>query len=119
MEPPEAHVYVIASLSLSLSLIVYNLEMENSDDAVDAFVVGAGPSGLFMALNLARYGLSVKIVDITKEDRYGRATGIHPRTLEIFDLTEVIDKFVELSASIGEWYAFKKGVMSNNMTPDC
>lgn len=52
----------------------------------DALIVGAGPVGLTMACELARYGLTVKIID--KNDQRtdkSKAIVIWPRTLELID----------------------------------
>ena len=48
-------------------------------------VVGAGPTGLIMALGLARRGVPVHIID-TKDGpaRESRAMGLHARTLEFY-----------------------------------
>jgi 2-polyprenyl-6-methoxyphenol hydroxylase-like FAD-dependent oxidoreductase len=53
---------------------------------VDVLVVGAGPTGLTVALELARRGVNVQVVD--KADRFSvgsRGDGIQPRTLEVFE----------------------------------
>lgn len=48
-------------------------------------IVGAGPTGLVMALGLARRGVPVRIID-SKEGpaRESRAMGLHARTLEFY-----------------------------------
>lgn len=49
-------------------------------------IVGAGPVGLTMALELARYQVPVRLVDkITKRSDTSRAIAIWPRTLELLD----------------------------------
>lgn len=54
--------------------------------ANEVLVVGAGPVGLTMALELARYRVPVRIVDsITQRAGTSRAIGIWPRTLELLD----------------------------------
>ena len=63
---------------------------------VDVLVVGAGPVGLFMALELARHGVeSVRIVDKdATASIHSKALGIQVLTLEIFEemglLTEAL-----------------------------
>ena len=50
---------------------------------VDIVIVGAGPVGLVLAVCLARWGYSVKIIDNRAEPTVtGRADGIQPRSLE-------------------------------------
>src|SRR5918998_3988072 len=49
-------------------------------------VVGAGPVGLTMAAELARHGVSCRIIDRLAEPLpYCRAIGITPRTLEVWE----------------------------------
>lgn len=56
-------------------------------------VIGAGPTGLTMACELARHGAAVRIIDRLAAVRPScRATGIHSRTLEIFHDLGVVDE---------------------------
>ncbi|WP_336083944.1 FAD-dependent monooxygenase [Nocardia sp. SSK8] len=49
-------------------------------------VTGAGPTGLTLAIDLARRGIAVRIVDRAAAPFVGsRGDGIQPRTLEVFD----------------------------------
>jgi 2-polyprenyl-6-methoxyphenol hydroxylase-like FAD-dependent oxidoreductase len=55
-------------------------------------IVGAGPTGLTLALDLARRGISVRLIEAATTPFEGsRGKGIQPRTLEIFDDLGVID----------------------------
>ncbi|MEU5758021.1 FAD-dependent monooxygenase [Nocardia sp. NPDC047648] len=55
-------------------------------------VAGAGPTGLTLALDLARRGIPVRIVDKAATFFAGsRGDGIQPRTLEVFDDLGVLD----------------------------
>src|SRR5882757_1558089 len=52
----------------------------------DVLVVGAGPVGLTLALDLTRRGVRVRLLDRASGTFPGsRAKGIQPRTLEVFD----------------------------------
>jgi 2-polyprenyl-6-methoxyphenol hydroxylase-like FAD-dependent oxidoreductase len=55
-------------------------------------IAGAGPTGLTLAIDLARRGIEVRIVDKAAEFFAGsRGDGIQPRTLEVFDDLGIID----------------------------
>ncbi|MEU7629489.1 FAD-dependent monooxygenase [Nocardia sp. NPDC049220] len=55
-------------------------------------VVGAGPTGLTLALDLARRNIPVRIVDKAAEFfASSRGDGIQPRTLEVFDDLGILD----------------------------
>jgi 2-polyprenyl-6-methoxyphenol hydroxylase-like FAD-dependent oxidoreductase len=55
-------------------------------------IIGAGPTGLTLALDLLRRGVSCRLIDAAETPLQGsRAKGIQPRTLEIFDNLGVID----------------------------
>jgi 2-polyprenyl-6-methoxyphenol hydroxylase-like FAD-dependent oxidoreductase len=58
-------------------------------------IVGAGPVGLTMAAELARYGISVRIVDkAAQRTDKSKAIVLWSRTLELLDLAGCTDKFV-------------------------
>ncbi len=61
----------------------------------DALVVGAGPTGLTMACELRRYGLSCRIVDqADAPSGIPKAVGVQSRTLEVFDIMGLDEEFV-------------------------
>ena len=52
--------------------------------SLDALVVGAGPVGMTMALELVRHGLSCRVVDLAAAPTlHSKAQVVHARTLEI------------------------------------
>jgi 2-polyprenyl-6-methoxyphenol hydroxylase-like FAD-dependent oxidoreductase len=57
--------------------------------AIDVLIAGAGPAGLVLACDLARRGVSLRIIEASPappDHRSGsRGKGIQPRTLEIYD----------------------------------
>ena len=58
-------------------------------------VVGAGPTGLLLAAELARRGVTCLLIDEEDAPRgWDRATVIHPRSLEIFEAIGVIDRLL-------------------------
>jgi 2-polyprenyl-6-methoxyphenol hydroxylase-like FAD-dependent oxidoreductase len=61
----------------------------------DVLVIGAGPTGLTLACDLARRGVGVRIVD--RADRHpagSRGKGLSPRSLEVLDDLGVIDEIL-------------------------
>ena len=64
-------------------------------------IVGAGPSGLMMAHELARFNIPVKIIDkaLTKST-YSRAIAVQIRTLEIFSALGMLNKLISKSESL-------------------
>lgn len=63
----------------------------------DVLIVGAGPTGLMLANQLARRGLRPRIIDRhAGPARETRALGVHARTLEIYSHLGVVDRALEL-----------------------
>ncbi len=59
-------------------------------------IVGAGPTGLSLAVELARRNIAFLLIDRRPEPLpFNRATVIHSRSLEIFESMGVIDAFLE------------------------
>ncbi|KAI0437839.1 FAD binding domain-containing protein [Xylaria telfairii] len=53
---------------------------------VDVLIVGGGPTGMTLALELAAQGISFRIIDkATERSPYSRALVVQPRTLELFN----------------------------------
>jgi len=67
--------------------------MATDDNAV--LVVGAGPSGLMMALELASRGVAVRIVEkLDQRSPYSRALVVHARSLELFQNLGIDGEFL-------------------------
>lgn len=61
---------------------------------IDVLVVGAGPTGLVLAAELARHGASCRIVDAAAAPtQQSRAIGIQARTLELLQVMGLADAF--------------------------
>lgn len=77
----------------------------------DVLVVGAGPSGLTLAIELARRGVAVRVVDRHPRPRDGsRGCTIWQRTLEVFDLMGLpVAEFVAAGCSLSTRYYHFRG----------
>jgi 2-polyprenyl-6-methoxyphenol hydroxylase-like FAD-dependent oxidoreductase len=67
------------------------MNIQNSE--VDVLVVGAGPTGLTMACELLRRGITCRILDkAAAPGMTSRAVGVQTRTLEVFDRMGIIEE---------------------------
>jgi len=62
----------------------------------DVIVVGGGPTGLMLAGELALGGADVAIVEqrVNQDVEGSRASGLHPRSIELLDQRGIADRFV-------------------------
>ncbi|KAJ4474895.1 monooxygenase [Lentinula aciculospora] len=66
----------------------------------NVLIVGAGPTGLALALLLLRSGLSVRIIEKQLQFHPGeRGAGIQPRTLELYKFLGLLPDIIERSAT--------------------
>ena len=66
-----------------------------NDFAADVLICGAGAAGLTLAIDLARRGVSFRLIDKMDGPFAGsRGKGIQPRTQEIFEDLGIIDRIV-------------------------
>ena len=60
-------------------------------------IVGAGPTGMTAAMELARFGVSVRLIEKTRETATtSRAVGVQARTLELFEQRGMVDEMLRL-----------------------
>ena len=65
--------------------------------STDVLIVGAGASGLTLAIDLARRGVSFQVIDKLKFPFNGsRGSGIQPRTQEVFEDLGILDRAVSM-----------------------
>jgi 2-polyprenyl-6-methoxyphenol hydroxylase-like FAD-dependent oxidoreductase len=65
----------------------------------EVLVVGAGPTGLTLAIELVRRGIATRLIDRAGPGASGsRGKGLQPRTLELFDLAGLLEPFVHAGA---------------------
>ena len=68
----------------------------------DVLVVGAGPTGLMLAGDLARAGLGCTVLERrAEESNLTRAFAVHARTLELLDARGLADDLVATGARVG------------------
>src|SRR5579863_1966212 len=69
--------------------------------STDVLIVGAGPTGLVLALWLTKLGVPVRIVDKTAEPgTTSRALAVHARTLELYRQLDLADAVVAKGYSV-------------------
>ena len=78
----------------------------------DVLIIGAGPTGLVLALWLTRLGVRVRIIDKTAEPgTTSRALGVQARTLELYSQIGLADAVVERGRKVvaaNLWVAGKR-----------
>ncbi|WP_342248972.1 FAD-dependent monooxygenase [Sphingomonas sp. OTU376] len=68
-------------------------------EAVQVLIVGAGSAGLTLAIDLARRGVSFRLIERGDAPFAGsRGKGLQPRTIEIFEQLGMIEAFLDASA---------------------
>lgn len=76
-------------------------ETSSEKTSCDVLVIGAGPTGLSMACEALRHGLSCRIVDA--HDGVGAGSPgqiLHTRTLEVFEQMGVVDEFLKVGRTL-------------------
>ncbi|KAJ9623394.1 hypothetical protein H2203_005653 [Taxawa tesnikishii (nom. ined.)] len=84
----------------------------NNPVKVDVFICGGGPVGLLLSYQLARLGLSVYTVEqhtVSRQTRYGRASTLYPRTMEMLDQLSLADSLTQVGLIGREHSSFRNG----------
>lgn len=69
---------------------------------VPVVIVGAGPTGVLLAMELARRGVEVRVLDKQPgRSLETRAIGIHARTLEVFHQLGIVEEFLAAGQRVG------------------
>ncbi|EJT05843.1 FAD-dependent oxidoreductase [Rhizobium sp. CCGE 510] len=70
------------------------------NSTVDVLISGAGAAGLTLAIELARRGVSFRLIEKSNDPfRGSRGKGIQPRTQEVFEDLGILDRLVALGGA--------------------
>ncbi|WP_171165074.1 FAD-dependent monooxygenase [Streptomyces sp. I05A-00742] len=84
----------------------------------DVLIVGAGPTGLTLACDLARRGVAVRILDKrTAHHRESRGKGLQPRSLEVFEDLGVADRILASATARLPFRKYFDGEYVNDTDP--
>lgn len=90
--------------------------MESERVLTEVLVVGAGPTGLALATDLLRHGISVRIIDVAdKPSELSRAVVVLPRTIEEFRLRGMHERLLEVSEPVHRFLSYYKDQMVFNV----
>ncbi len=79
-------------------------------DATEVLVVGAGPTGLFLAMLLVRLGVRVRIVDRSESaGTTSRALAVQARTLELYRQVDLADEVLRRGLRLGAVNLWRRG----------
>ena len=91
----------------------------------EVLIVGAGPTGLVLALWLTKLGVKVRIIDKTAEPgTTSRALAVQARTLELYRQLDLTDAVIERGPqgsggqSLGQGRAARRAWPSRRSAPD-
>jgi 2-polyprenyl-6-methoxyphenol hydroxylase-like FAD-dependent oxidoreductase len=93
-------------------------DVSDVSDVNSVLIVGAGPTGLTLACDLARRGLGVRIVEKSPEfPRSSRAKGPNPRSLEVLEDLGVVDRILAASSAPLIMRKYRDGVAVADTDP--
>ncbi|MFC0542912.1 FAD-dependent monooxygenase [Kutzneria chonburiensis] len=85
----------------------------NSDSIQPVVVVGAGPVGLWTAMELALGGVPTVILERAVErSPHSKALGVQPRTLEVLAMRGLVQPFLDEGRQIPNWHF---GMLANRL----
>lgn len=77
--------------------------MDDKCESNEIIIIGSGPAGLSLALQLQRFGVKHRIIDKrTKRQTLTKAFATHSRTMEVFEDMGIFDQIVDKSVPVNE-----------------
>lgn len=77
---------------------------------VDVLIVGAGPTGLLLAAELARQGVKARLVERREQpSNESRALAVQARTLEVFEHLGVLEEVRKRARPVQNFWVFARG----------
>jgi 2-polyprenyl-6-methoxyphenol hydroxylase-like FAD-dependent oxidoreductase len=87
---------------MTRKLLMTDISAETATAAIDVLIVGAGPTGLMLANQLARWGVKALIIDRhSGPAQQTRAMAVQARTMEIYAKMGLIDEALARGAVAG------------------
>jgi 2-polyprenyl-6-methoxyphenol hydroxylase-like FAD-dependent oxidoreductase len=88
-------------------------------ESIDVLIVGAGPTGLLLAGDLAAAGVSVTVLERrpAQENNLTRAFAVHARTLEVLDARGLADELLARGTRVGELQFLRRLRIGLGMLP--
>ena len=85
------------------------MTVPNNTEA-EVIIVGAGPTGLTMACELVRHGITPRIIDkaMAPSDK-SKAFAIHPRTLELLENMGIVGTFLSQGNAVNAFDMYDRG----------
>src|SRR5690554_5360907 len=93
--------------------------MSSTPESNPIVIVGAGPTGLTLACELARRGIPVRLLEAAQtREPLSKALGVHARTLEIFADLDIAEEAVALGRPVHAANVHSDGVPVAHVTLD-
>src|SRR6516165_7872694 len=82
-------------------------------------VVGAGPVGLMLAVQLARHGVIPRVIDrALGYTPYCKALAVQARTVEIFSQIGIVDEALQVGVTLNAVNRYREGVRTQRIVID-
>lgn len=82
-------------------------------EQINVLIVGAGPTGLTLAINLIRNGINCKVIDkrLDQKSSASKAITVNAATLKLYQNLGIVDEFIKHGCTVNDiyvhWYSRK------------